>query len=214
MSTKEMTGRDVNWRTGINMVDPETGLTPLMVAAIQGKQPIALALLERGADLNYIETRKGRTALHIAARAGHVGVLQELLKRDPRVNSTDRFQKTPLMHAAKGGYLDCVSALISRQAGVNMTDENGFSALHYAARWGHYQVAGALIIAGGAIELRDEFDGKTGNPRPSAPMPCLPDPHSQHCIGLRNMAARRRSLRCWTLAQRSTDGLPRRSSLH
>eukprot|EP01039_Chlorochromonas_danica_P006056 gene6056-6670_t len=156
-----MTGRDVNWRTGINLVDPDTGLTPLMLAAIQGKQPIAQVLLERGAEVDYKESRKGRTALHIAARSGQVAVAVELLKRDAAVNATDRFLKTPLMHAAKGGYLDCVKALLARGAGVNMTDEKGFSPLHYAARFGHYQVVQALAAAGAALEIRDELDGKT-----------------------------------------------------
>eukprot|EP01031_Cornospumella_fuschlensis_P047168 gene47168-57768_t len=139
---KELVGRDVNWRNGINIVDPDTGLTPLMLAAVQGKVQIGTVLIDRGADLEFAEAKKGRTALHIAARCGQLGMLNELLKRHSLVNSTDKFMKTPLMHACKGGYVDCVKSLITRAAGVNMADENGFTPLHYAARYGHHEVVG------------------------------------------------------------------------
>ncbi|RYG69605.1 hypothetical protein EON64_02285 [archaeon] len=158
---KELAGRDVNWRNGINIVDPDTGLTPLMLAAVQGKVQIGTVLIDRGADLEFAEAKKGRTALHIAARCGQVGMLNELLKRHSLVNSTDKFKKIPLMHACKGGYLDCVKSLISRGAGVNMADENGFTPLHYAARYGHHEVINALVNAGAALEIRDNLDGKT-----------------------------------------------------
>jgi hypothetical protein len=101
--TKEIRGRDVNWRSGINTIDPETGYSPLMVAVIQGKKDIAAALIERGAEVEQSDANKGRTPLQIAAREGQLGVLLELLKRDALVNSVDSHRKTSLMHAAKCG---------------------------------------------------------------------------------------------------------------
>lgn len=88
--TIELQGRNINWRTGINTPDPETGLTPLMVAAIQGKKDILAALLERGAEVDYVEVRKGRSALHLACYSGHADCVQELLKRGAVVNNQVR----------------------------------------------------------------------------------------------------------------------------
>ena len=154
-------GRNVNWRSGINTIDHETGLAPLMIAAIQGKRDITAALLDRGAEVDLKDEKKGRTALHFAAKTGHADCMKELLKRAAAPNAVDNYKKTALMHAAKGGYLDCVLLLLQRGASYNMVDGNGFSAMHYAARFGHHMVVSALIKATAAIEFRDELDGLT-----------------------------------------------------
>jgi ankyrin repeat protein len=155
----QIKGRDINWRSGINTVDPETGLTPLMVAIIQGKKDIVVALIERGAEIEATDARKGRTCLQIAAKEGQHQILLELLKRDAVVNSSDNHQKTPLMHAAKGGYLDCASALINYGAGVNMIDDCGYTSLHYASKFGHHEIITVLIQAAAAVEPRDNNEG-------------------------------------------------------
>jgi ankyrin repeat protein len=155
----ELKGRDINWRSGINTVDSETGLTPLMVAIIQGKKDIAVALIERGAEVEVIDGKKGRTPLAFAAKEGQSDLVKELLKRDALVNSTDSYKKTPLMHASKAGYLDCVEILLARGAGVNMIDENGYTSLHYASKFGHQAVVSSLIKAAASVEFRDNNDG-------------------------------------------------------
>ncbi len=33
----EIKGDDINWINGVNLIDPDSGLTPLMIAAMQGK---------------------------------------------------------------------------------------------------------------------------------------------------------------------------------
>ena len=99
-------GRDVNWRSGINTIDHETGLSPLMVAAIQGKREIALALIDRGAEVALVDEIKSRTALHFAAKCGHAEIVADLLRRGADANAPDRTHKTALMLAAKGGFVD------------------------------------------------------------------------------------------------------------
>ncbi len=155
----DIRGRDVNWRSGINTIDPETGLTPLMTAVMQGKKDLVVALIERGANVESHDAKKGRTPLQIAAKEGHYEIIKELMKRDAIINSTDNHQKTALMHASKAGYLDCVNTLLNCGAGVNMIDDNGYTALHYASKFGHHLIVIELIKAAASIESRDNRDG-------------------------------------------------------
>jgi ankyrin repeat protein len=155
----ELQGRHINWKTGINIPDLETGLTPLMLSAIHGRKDLVIALLERGAEVEYSEVQHGRTALHYACKAGNAEVVSELLKRGALVNAKDNHSKTPLLIASKGGFSDVVKHLLPRGAGVNNTDDQGLSALHYAAKFGHFEVLDILINHRGAIELRDNVEG-------------------------------------------------------
>jgi len=54
------------------------GLTALQQAALDGNVDIVNFLLEKGADLNCVDT-DGRTALHLASQEGHLGVVSLLV---------------------------------------------------------------------------------------------------------------------------------------
>lgn len=54
------------------------GLTALQQSALDGNVDIVNFLLEKGADLNCVDT-DGRTALHLAAQEGHLGVVSLLV---------------------------------------------------------------------------------------------------------------------------------------
>ncbi len=60
------------------------GWTPLMAAAVAGRQHIAMVLLQRAGasatDLVQAANRYGLTAAHIAARSGNVPLLRSLLE--------------------------------------------------------------------------------------------------------------------------------------
>lgn len=60
-------------------------------------------LLDKGVDPN-LEDKNGYTALHYAARAGHIGVCKILLNAGASVNAATRAGKaTPLHRAALAG---------------------------------------------------------------------------------------------------------------
>jgi len=69
-----------------NFVDPDTGLTPLINAAIHGKVAIVRILIDRGADMEYKEKSKFRNALMHACKKGNGDVVEHLLHRGATVN--------------------------------------------------------------------------------------------------------------------------------
>jgi ankyrin repeat protein len=63
---------------------------------------IALDLIKKGVDVNYISKKLNYNALHIAAMRGDVAMIETLLKSGANINKRDRrYQSTPLMHAAR-----------------------------------------------------------------------------------------------------------------
>eukprot|EP01035_Chromulina_nebulosa_P031106 gene31106-41439_t len=146
-----------------NFVDPNTGLTPLLNAAIHGKLAIVRVLIDRGADVEFKEKGKMRNAVMLAAKNGHDEVVEHLLYRGATVNVKDKYDMTALMLASKGGHYKCMLSLMIRGASLNIGDINGYTAIHYASRQGHKDIVEYLVGAGGAVELKDTIprEGKT-----------------------------------------------------
>ena len=74
----------------INAVEPESGVTLLMTAAVRGHTKAVAMLLEHGADIN-VKNRDGSTALHAAAFLGRAETVQLLLEKgaDASIRSND-----------------------------------------------------------------------------------------------------------------------------
>jgi ankyrin repeat protein len=90
-----------------------------------------------------------RTPLHLAARAGHAGMVELLLSHSADVDARDYGGGTALHGAAQDGRLEAARALVSHGAKLNLLDDAGDAPLHRAARAGHDAVVEALL-AGGA----------------------------------------------------------------
>jgi hypothetical protein len=68
-------------------------------------------LLSAGADVN-AKTLDGDTALMLAARTGHAGIVQALLFTGADVEAKNRYGETAVMLAAEEGHLDIVRMLL------------------------------------------------------------------------------------------------------
>lgn len=73
-----------------------------------------------------------QAALHSAASAGHLHVVEELLKAGAAVDLRDTMEQTPLMLSAVHGHELVVAALLSAGADINAKDKDGRSALDIA----------------------------------------------------------------------------------
>ena len=150
--------------------------------AVDGNEPeAAKLLLQRGADPD-IRSRVGRstfsmagprmadilgeritpkmkpdtsgnTALHHAARMGHVASVKRLLARGADPSARNAKGETPLhlgVHSA-----EVTRALVAKGVDLNVVDEGGRTALHLAAGKAHPGSVRALLDAGADAKLDD-----------------------------------------------------------
>ncbi len=96
------------------------GYTPLHLASRSGHAEVARLILEAGADPDTY-TVTAVTALHFAADADAVGVVEALVTRGADMNARDGFaERTPLMFAAVRGADAAVRALLDAGADVSL----------------------------------------------------------------------------------------------
>uniref|UniRef100_A0A915AXR5 Protein kinase domain-containing protein n=1 Tax=Parascaris univalens TaxID=6257 RepID=A0A915AXR5_PARUN len=89
--------------------------------------------------------------LHWASKEGHIPIVDLLLARGARVNSTNMGDDTSLHLAAAHGHREIVVKLLARKADVHATNEHGMTPLHYACFWGYIQIAEDLIRCGALV---------------------------------------------------------------
>ena len=122
-----------------NTVDP-TGETTLMTAAKVGDLESVRVLLDRGAKVDAADPAFHQTALMIAVRENHPGVVQLLVQRGANVNAQTRTGETPGWDLAefcpwfRPWYRHC--SWRSARARLALFIPGGLTPLLYAARDG------------------------------------------------------------------------------
>ena len=114
----------------------------------------------RGVDPNTIDVNgdtaplnKSAPLLLVAARQGHVELIDALLRRGADVNLPKANGATPLYLAAQEGHLAAASKLLEAGANVNQARYTvGATPLYVAAQMGHAAVVDALILAGAEVD--------------------------------------------------------------
>ena len=143
----------------INDAAPD-GVTPLVAAIVKFNEPVALYLMERGADVNASEA--GYSALHAAALTGQMSVATALLAHgahsNARLEMPRRFQAvfvpynpelqtgrltqigaTPFMVAAKAVNPDMMRLLVEQGADPTLRSDSATTAMMLAAGLGKRQ---------------------------------------------------------------------------
>ena len=108
-------------------------------------------LVEAGVDINW-QDETGESALHVAARFGHVDCAKILIQgtKDQTADvelTENTFSWTPLHVAAVDGHLSIVELLISAGSDLNKQDASGWTAKEHAALRGHLSIADRLAEA-------------------------------------------------------------------
>lgn len=146
--------------------------TPLHYAARWGKDRAIEALRYWGANANAkLTMRFGKgvfenTALHLAAREGHVEAIKALceplinflgqLTTNAKVNAKDYFLRyTPMHSAAVNGRVEAIEVLHSFGADVNAQDDRGFSPLLLAAERRYMDAVKVLLDLGADVNAKD-----------------------------------------------------------
>lgn len=142
----------------VNAASTVSGVTPLILAAQMGHEPIVDVLLDADAAVNTTDTVNS-TALMYASSKGYVGIVNKLLQRGADVNvksPKDRLDSTALTLAAGNGHDAVLELLLKAGADIDWrTERDGFSALMLAAELGHWSTVSILLSAGASQDLKD-----------------------------------------------------------
>ena len=138
----------------------------LLAAAQHGNLPAFEAVLANeelaGHEIGHIvHSRSGDSALHVAARAGHPGVLEVLLAHGLGAEVRNLEGKTALHEAAQAGNLAAVSVLLNAGAEVDAIKRADWTPLMLACtKQDNTEVVQKLIEAGAGVGLKNK-DGWT-----------------------------------------------------
>lgn len=141
---------------GVDINTPDRhGWTPLIVAARNGKNEIAIRLISSGANVNACTT-EGITPLEIASMFGSLEMVQVLIAGGAKVNVRRDNGFTPLITAAASGNMAIAELLLKHGADVNARDNLGATALMLAYdKPGHSETVDVLLNAGAEVNARD-----------------------------------------------------------
>ncbi len=109
-----------------------SGFSPLHMAVICDRRPIAELLLDRGASVSQAD-KNGMTPLHLAAVFGGKDAVELLLGRQANLNAPDGAGDTPLHWAARYGNAEAVRSLLVAGADPFLRNKHGNGPLAMAA---------------------------------------------------------------------------------
>ncbi|XP_048250649.1 uncharacterized protein LOC124152553 [Haliotis rufescens] len=113
------------------------GMTPLMVAAVNGHRQVFDLLVTRGAGVSLVDDGRNNI-LHVACLGGHVDMVKYVLSQKVTdINSRGPYGRTPLMVAAVNGHRQVFDLLVTQGADVSLEDDGRNNILHVACLGGH-----------------------------------------------------------------------------
>lgn len=107
------------------------GDTPFIIAVRRGREPLARALIELGANVNH-QNRLRRSALHEASIAGSLPLVKLCLTYRGRLDLQDANGNTPVHLAAARTNAEVVEFLIRAGARPDVTNRSGQTAFSLA----------------------------------------------------------------------------------
>ncbi|KAI0498256.1 hypothetical protein KFK09_021497 [Dendrobium nobile] len=138
--------------------------TALLIAAEKGFLDVVLELLKYSSRETLVrKNRSGYDALHVAAREGHLAIVQALLEHDPTLSKAfGPANVTPLISAAIRGHTEVVKFLLDQDTSLlELSKTNGKNALHFSARQGHVEIVKALLGKDQQLARRTDKKGQT-----------------------------------------------------
>jgi len=106
-------GADVHAQAPYLLCERRASVTPLHVAASNGKDQAVRALLRHGADPNAVAEATGDTPLHCAARLGHLEAVRALLEAGADRSRRDKLCNSTAYEAAEHSNHRAVAELLS-----------------------------------------------------------------------------------------------------
>ncbi|MDE3269006.1 MAG: ankyrin repeat domain-containing protein [Pseudomonadota bacterium] len=126
----------------------ERNVTPLMLASERGNAKMVAALVDRGADVNAIESGRGSTPIILAVQ-GHLSLSEETGSKS--VTFTDGTSIGELVPS--DNYRQVIEILQNAGADINATDAHGNTALFHATADANVDMIRILATAGADFTL-------------------------------------------------------------
>ncbi len=140
--------REIAAKANLEMTDAGER-TPLMRAAAFNRAEVITKLAKAGAKLN---TRlEFETAVHMAAREGHVEAIKALAVAGADVNARMADQDTPVMVAVERGHVRALAALVDAKADVNLGNPGGTTPIGRAIGLGNLALVKQLLRGGARV---------------------------------------------------------------
>eukprot|EP00184_Porphyridium_aerugineum_P006576 CAMPEP_0184697672 /NCGR_PEP_ID=MMETSP0313-20130426/4570_1 /TAXON_ID=2792 /ORGANISM="Porphyridium aerugineum, Strain SAG 1380-2" /LENGTH=240 /DNA_ID=CAMNT_0027156501 /DNA_START=185 /DNA_END=907 /DNA_ORIENTATION=+ len=95
------------------------GSPPLMAAIFRHHFAIVCLLVDRGANVNYVEVQSDWTPIQYAAKCRDLQILKYLVARGADVNAADILGKSALCYAVEESFSEMAEFLISKGADIN-----------------------------------------------------------------------------------------------
>ncbi|XP_071085033.1 serine/threonine-protein phosphatase 6 regulatory ankyrin repeat subunit A-like [Haliotis cracherodii] len=146
---------------GRNMVDidsrNETGLTPVMAAAMNGKRKVFDLLVRKHCNMSMVHD-SGTNILHFACFSDNVQIVENILSHHiADINSINEDGLTPVMIAASQGQKKVFDLLCVKGCDLKVTDHKDRTILHAACCGDNVQIVEHLLLHKIAdINSRDE----------------------------------------------------------
>mmetsp|Transcript_7317 Transcript_7317/g.22471 ORF Transcript_7317/g.22471 Transcript_7317/m.22471 type:complete len:1596 (+) Transcript_7317:2925-7712(+) len=140
----------------VNHQDPESLQTPLHVACTEGHENLVKLLSKKGADPN-IQDSSGWTALHCAAKAGHLRICEFLLQIREIDVSILTIEKTSVLHylvrksvseESRDMYLRVLKGVLDAGLDHSIRNAHGEAAIHSAVLGGNRDAIEFLLANG------------------------------------------------------------------
>ena len=93
--------------------------------------------------------------LHLAVSAGHLQIVEFLLKQEADIESTNSKGRKPLHLAAEKGQLKMVGFLLKKRANIESEDLRGCRPLHLAVREGQLEIFKLLVLKGANVNSKN-----------------------------------------------------------
>ncbi|KPM36024.1 hypothetical protein AK830_g10546 [Neonectria ditissima] len=89
-------------------------------------------LISHNVDVN-MQDAEGMSALHHAAKAGHLDVIQQLIRAEADLSARDNKMRVPLHYGVQSADLDVIECLVAAGANLQSVDDDGKHMIHHLA---------------------------------------------------------------------------------
>lgn len=142
-------------KADLNKQTTDSGMTAIMLAAMNRDLKAFNILFEAGADIHLLN-KKNQSALSYAAKNGSYEMVAKLIQKGANVNQKDDYGYNPLVGAVINQHEKVVELLVQNCANCDNIDHEGGFYLNNAIKLGKVAIAKSLVHAGVNIHHFDE----------------------------------------------------------